>query len=299
MCKRVSDEVIAALAAACPSLESLELGGCSHLTNDGLRALAAAPRLRARLRRLNLRSCWQITDAGIGHLAGIRSSTTTTNPHLDGDNEDDIGLAALEVLVLQDCQKLSDAALRMLQEGGSLRTLRSLNLSFCASITDSGLRSLGRLTALESLNLRACDNVGDLGLAYLAEASVNLASLDVSFCERVSDAGLGHIAGGLFSLRRLALAGCRRISDEGLGQVAKTLLDLDTLSVGQCVRIGDRSLELIAAHLRQLRRIDLYGCPRLSAAGVVALRAGLPRLSSMNLGLLQAPSPAATESEQR
>ena len=290
MCKRVSDEVIAALAAACPSLESLELGGCSHLTNDGLRALAAAPRLRARLRRLNLRSCWQITDAGIGHLAGIRSSTTTTNPHLDGDNEDDIGLAALEVLVLQDCQKLSDAALRMLQEGGSLRTLRSLNLSFCASITDSGLRSLGRLTALESLNL---------GLAYLAEASVNLASLDVSFCERVSDAGLGHIAGGLFSLRRLALAGCRRISDEGLGQVAKTLLDLDTLSVGQCVRIGDRSLELIAAHLRQLRRIDLYGCPRLSAAGVVALRAGLPRLSSMNLGLLQAPSPAATESEQR
>ena len=81
--------------------------------------------------------------------------------------------------------------------------------------------------------------------------------------------------------------------------MAKTLLDLDTLSVGQCVRIGDRSLELIAAHLRQLRRIDLYGCPRLSAAGVVALRAGLPRLSSMNLGLLQAPSPAATESEQR
>jgi F-box/leucine-rich repeat protein 14 len=288
-CKRLTNEGLAAVAAACPQLESLDLGGCSRLTNEGLRALAALPCARGNLHRLSLRSCYQITDTGVGHLVGLTTKTTINSDESEAEKSAKIGgLLALEDLSLQDCQKLTDAALCLLQEEGSScrRTLRRLNLSFCAGITDGGLRSLGRLGALEALCLRACDNIGDRGLAHLAEASVRLNSLDVSFCA-VSDTGLAHIAGGLFSLRQLAVVGCCRITDEGLCRVAKTLLDLDTLSVGQCVRLSDRSLEAMAAHLRHLRRLDLYGCPRISAAGVAGLRAaGLPRLTSLNLSLL-------------
>lgn len=291
MCKRITDDGLAVIAASCPGLESLELGGCTRLTNDGLRIIAGS-RMRTTLRRLNLRSCWQITDAGISHLAGMTTTSAEDDDPTAAATE--VGLTAIEELVLQDCQKLSDAALRMLQEGLSHHhraPLRVLNLSFCASITDSGLRSLGRMATLEELNLRACDNVSDLGLGYLAEASIGLHTLDVSFCERITDAALGHLASGLFSLRRLALVGCRRIGDDGLAKMAKTLLDLDTLSVGQCGRLTDRSLELIGRHLKQLRRIDLYGCSRLTAAGIESLRASLPRLVSMNLGLLHQPPP--------
>lgn len=287
-CKKISDEGLAAVAAACPALERLELGGCTRLTNDGLRIVAASP-MRRTLRRLNLRSCWLITDAGIGYLTGAAALSPAAQGNdspMFADMTTTTGLSAIEELVLQDCQKLSDTALSLIQEG-LYRTLRRLNLSFCASITDSGLRCLGRMAALEELNLRACDNVSDLGLGYLAEASIGLQNLDVSFCERLTDAALGHIAGGLFSLRRLEIRGCRRVSDEGLAKIAKTLLELDTLGLGQCSRISDRSLELVAAHMKQLMRIDLYGCGRITAAGTAHLQASLPRLTSMNLGLLQ------------
>jgi len=296
MCKRLTDEGLAAVAAACPALERLDLGGCTRLTNDTLRVMSAS-RMRGSLRWLNLRSCWLITDGGVGFLTGNGTMVNTSRLD-DDDNDNDVsanralstGMTALEELILQDCQEISDAALRMLQEGGGrhhIRPLRRLNLSFCANITDSGLRCVGRMAALESLNLRSCDNVSDLGLGYLAEASIGLQSLDVSFCPRISDVGLGHIAGGLFSLRHLAVMGCGRLSDEGLSKVAKTLLELETLAIGQCGRITDRSLELIGAHMKQLRRIDLYGCGRTTGFGILALAGQLPRLNCMNLGLLQ------------
>jgi F-box/leucine-rich repeat protein 14 len=164
MCKRITDEGFAAVAAACPALERLDLGGCTRLTNDTLRVMAAS-RMRNSLRWLNLRSCWLITDAGVGFLTGsVGTTVKTTTEGLDDDDEDDVtdaatttGMTALEELILQDCQEVSDAALRMLQEGsggGSGRRhippLRRLNLSFCANITDSGLRCVGRMASLES-----------------------------------------------------------------------------------------------------------------------------------------------------
>ncbi|XP_049814989.1 F-box/LRR-repeat protein 14 [Schistocerca nitens] len=265
LCKQVTDTSLGRIAQYLKNLESLELGGCCNVTNTGLLLIAWGLR---RLRRLNLRSCWHISDQGISYLAG-----------LNRDNAD--GNLALEYLGLQDCQRLSDEALKHVSTG--LTTLKSINLSFCISITDSGLKHLAKMASLRELNLRACDNISDVGMAYLAEGGSRVSHLDVSFCDKIGDQALAHVSQGLFHLRSLSLSACQ-ISDEGVCRVAETLHDLETLNIGQCNRITDKGLTTIAESLRHLRCIDLYGCTRITTQGLERIMR-LPQLSTLNLGL--------------
>ncbi|KAH7948545.1 F-box/LRR-repeat protein 14 [Rhipicephalus sanguineus] len=267
MCKQITDNSLGRIAQHLKGLERLDLGGCTDVTNTGLLLIAWGLH---NLRSLNLRSCRGVSDPGIGHLAGM----SPTNA---------IGTLRLESLCLQDCQKLTDDALRYISNG--LHDLRSLNLSFCASVTDAGLKHAARMARLRELNLRSCDNISDLGLAYLAEGGSRISTLDVSFCDKVGDQGLLHASQGLFQLRSLSLNACP-VSDDGIGRVARSLGDLQTLHLGQCGRVTDKGLSLIADHLKQLRCIDLYGCTKITTVGLEKLMQ-LPNLGVLNLGLWQ------------
>ncbi|KAJ9582696.1 hypothetical protein L9F63_022963, partial [Diploptera punctata] len=265
LCKQVTDTSLGRIAQYLKNLEVLELGGCCNVTNTGLLLIAWGLK---NLRRLNLRSCWHVSDQGISHLAGLNRDTADGN-------------LALEYLGLQDCQRLSDEALKHVSLG--LTGLKSINLSFCVSITDSGLKHLAKMVSLRDLNLRSCDNISDIGMAYLAEGGSRISSLDVSFCDKIGDQALVHVSQGLFNLRSLSLSACQ-ISDEGICRIAKTLHDLETLNIGQCSRITDKGLQTIADSLRNLRCIDLYGCTRITTHGLERIMK-LPQLSTLNLGL--------------
>lgn len=265
LCKQVTDSSLGRIAQCLKNLEVLELGGCCNVTNTGLLLIAWG--LKS-LRWLNLRSCWHVSDQGIGHLAGFNRDTAD-------------GTLLLEYLGLQDCQRLSDEALKYVSSG--LTELKSINLSFCVSITDSGLKYLAKMASLKELNLRSCDNISDIGMAYLAEGGSRITSLDVSFCDKISDQALIHVSQGLFNLKSLSLSACQ-ISDDGLMRIAKTLHDLETLNIGQCSRITDKALTAVAESLKRLRCIDLYGCTRITTAGIQSIMK-LPQLAVLNLGL--------------
>ena len=109
-----------------------------------------------------------------------------------------------------------------------------LNLSFCVSITDTGLKSLARSPRLQDLNLCSCDNVSDIGIGFLARthdfpdmnappAAAQLEKLDVSFCSNITDSGMKHIAMGLTHLKTLSVANCT-LTDESLTRIAKSLI---------------------------------------------------------------------------
>lgn len=265
LCKQVTDTSLGRIAQHLKNLEVLELGGCCNITNTGLLLVAWGLR---RLRKLCLRSCWHVSDQGIGHLCGLSGETASGN-------------LALEYLGLQDCQRLSDEALRHVSVG--LPNLRAINLSFCVSITDGGLKHLAKMPELRELNLRSCDNISDVGMAYLAEGGSRITTLDVSFCDKIGDQALGHISQGLFNLKSLSLSACN-ISDEGLERIARTLHELDTLNVGQCSKITDRGLNTVADSLNRLTCIDLYGCTKITSAGLEIITK-LPQLTTLNLGL--------------
>lgn len=264
LCKQISDHGLGKIAQNVRGLEVLELGGCCNVTNNGLLLIAWGLR---KLRRLNLRSCWVVSDTGIGHLAGMTSEAE--------------GNLRLEHLGLQDLPSLTDEALRHVAAG--LVGLRSVNLSFCVSVTDSGLKHLARMPALEELNLGSCDNISDIGMAYLTDGGSALRSLDVSFCEKIGDPALVHISQGLFQLRSLSLNHCQ-ITDEGLARLAKNLHGLETLNIGQCDRITDAGLESITVDLVNLSAIDLYGCTQITRKGLDIIVKN-PKLKKLNLGL--------------
>lgn len=266
LCKQITDATLTKIAQHMRNLEYLHLGGCCHISNHGLLFISWGLR---KLKKLELRSCWNISDDGIGNLAGLNQSAPG-------------GTSELEHLSLQDCQKITDEALANISNG--LNKLVSINLSFCISVSDSGLKNLAKMSSLRELNLRSCDNISDIGMAYLAEGGSRITTLDVSFCDKIGDQALHYISQGLFNLRSLSLSSCQ-ISDEGIFKIAKTLHDLETLNIGQCSRLTDKALLAIAESMEQLKCIDLYGCTKMTENGIKENTLKFPQLTYINLGL--------------
>ncbi len=170
------DELILALMAYCPSMRSIELwygdvtdaAGAAmvrmypglvelrlsnlRLTDDALRAIAQH---LPKLHRLDLDESPGISDAGVIELA--QKCTALKDLNLCGTSITDAAITAiatncgdLEELVLQNCENLTDAALRVVR----LPKLTNLDLSGCSEISDAGLIELSRqCTALKSLGI--------------------------------------------------------------------------------------------------------------------------------------------------
>lgn len=272
LCKSITDRSLEKIAQYLKNLEILELGGCSYITNVGMLLIALGLK---KLKNLNLRSCPHISDTGIGHLCGLDPECNKL------ESQPAPGNFELECLGLQDCQKLTDKALKHICSG--MAHIKSINLSFCGNITDLGLKFLAKMTSLKDLNVRSCDNVTDRGLGYLSEGGSRLEALDVSFCENIGDQGLQFLAHGMYSLHSLSLSACN-ISDDGLITIVGALPDIITLNIGQCGKITDRSLTEIGRNLKSLKSIDLYGCTRISTIGLEKIMK-LPCLNTLNLGL--------------
>ena len=270
LCKEVSDNSLGRIATHCKGLQSLDLGGCTKITNTGLLLISWGLK---KLEMLNLRSCRLISDHGIGYLAGLDST---------GSNY--ASSSGLKELGLQDCQKLTDESLKHVSVG--IPELRKINLSFCISVTDTGLKSLAKLSSLEDLNLRSCDNVSDIGIGFLSSedgCSGHLRALDVSFCGNITNAGIKSIACGLRGLRSLSMANCI-VTDDGLEKISTNLAGLKSLNLGQCNGVSDRSLGLMCDRLKELSRIDLYGCCKASEATISRIRR-MPKMTDLNLSL--------------
>lgn len=127
-------------------------------------------------------------------------------PFMGGPTSDNItdellvhlrSLPRLEVLILEDCDQITDAGLRHLT---GLRQLRELRLSR-TQITDEGLDSLSNMCHLKSLHLEEIALTDD-GLAKL----VHLQQLEELWLldTEVTDAGVEHLA-KLTNLRELDL----------------------------------------------------------------------------------------------
>ena len=280
LCKEVNDDTLGRIAQTTTNLEDLDLAGCSKITNGGLIFIGWGLK---KLKRLNLRSCRQLTDHGIAHLAGIAqhplSLSLPTKPNQEHSQQE---RSSIEELCLQDCQKLTDESLNHLSQG--LKSLKSLNLSFCVSITDTGLKSLSRLDSLRSVNLRSCDNVSDIGISFLAEENSGIENLDVSFCANVTNMGLKHISTGFVKLKCLSMTTCS-INDEGLKKMSKNLVNLEELNIGQCVSITDEGLKSIYENMKGLKILDLYGCTKVSSKAVTQTKKNIPSLRQLNLDL--------------
>ena len=287
-CCEVSDAGLQTLVASCPMLESLNLRGCSQLSDAVISCLGPA------LRCLNLDGCDQITDAGLKILAGSCPMLESLN--LRGCSQlTDAAIGclgpALRCLNLNGCDQITDAGLKFL--AGSCPNLESLNLKWCSQLTDAGWRNLTDLLSLTHLDLsfsKACDNletgepeesldvqldfVEGMKLEYLGlgafhrltDANVQfckrlpLTRLDLGGCERITDAALKCLEG--MALEWLDLAGCR-VTDEGLQYLQG--MPMRYLCMPCCGVTDEGVLEYLQD--MPLTFLNLYSCPRVIGRG--------------------------------
>lgn len=269
LCRQLTDSTLSRVVSVASNLETLDVGGCSDITDNGILLIACGLK---RLRSLCLRGCRLVSDVGLAHLAGAGSIAASA-----------AAAATLERLILHDCQKITDTALGHI--GAGLRALRTLDISFCTSVSDDGLRCVARLPVLQELRARACDGLTDVGIAYLATAS-RLTILDIAFCMHVTDRALLLLirsSATLPHLRHLYLSACA-ITDEGIDHVTNVFSELQSLGIGQCLGVTDSGLAMIAARLKFIEYIDVYGCTLVTSSGLDTLRQ-LPSLKSLNLSL--------------
>jgi len=73
-----------------------------------------------------------------------------------------------------------------------LTSLRYLNLSYCAGVTDAGLAHLKAFPGLRQLYLRGCNRITDAGLLHLHALS-DLLTLELTDCKQLTAGGLAAL----------------------------------------------------------------------------------------------------------
>lgn len=141
-------------------------------------------------------------------------------------------------------------------------------------ITDTSLMALGYVTTLRSLRLTACRFVTDSGLQSLA--ALRLETLDISWTQ-VSDEGIASGVARCPSLTSLNLTGLDRLTDRGVASLL-SLTSLRRLALA-CTGITDAALDYLTYYTRypdagpahigvsSLKRLELSSC-RLTETGV-------------------------------
>ncbi|XP_077840335.1 F-box and leucine-rich repeat protein 13 isoform X11 [Macaca mulatta] len=174
-CRDLSTEAVATLCFQQPGLTSLDLSGCSELT-DG--ALLAVSRGLRHLRRLSLGKLQRLTDAGCTALGGLRElqSLNMAECCLVRGRELAQALGSvhgapsqLASLSLAHCSSLKDASVLSMIPALGL-SLRVLDLSSCVALTNRTLQAICTyLTHLSVLRLAWCRELCDWGLLGLEE----------------------------------------------------------------------------------------------------------------------------------
>ena len=141
----------------------------------------------------------------------------------------------VERLDLTGCSQLTNLVLEEIggagRRLGKRRPLKSLNLTNCKLVGDSGISALvscGNVRLLESLNLRSCVGITNASLYAIANAAKarqgildKIGSLTLSGCGNVTDAGVIALVRACRNILKLDLSGCHRISPEALSTMAQ------------------------------------------------------------------------------
>nr|XP_008255666.2 F-box/LRR-repeat protein 2 isoform X4 [Oryctolagus cuniculus] len=272
-CRDLSTEAVTTLCRQQPGLTSLDLSGCSELT-DG--ALLAVSRGLRHLRCLCVGKLQRLTDAGCTALGGLRQ---------------------LQSLDMAECCLVSgrELARALGPLHGVPLPLASLRLAYCSSLKprpelehqDSGPKesslqprgpSLLVLQALQELDLTACSKLTDASLAKVLQFP-QLRQLSLSLLPALTDLGLVAVARGCPSLERLALSHCGRLSDEGWAQAAGSWPRLQHLNLSSCSQLTEQTLDTIGQECKQLRVLDVAMCPSINVAAVRRFRDRLPEVT--------------------
>lgn len=190
-CLRVGDSLAPLCAASAGSLTSINVSGCSSITDGTL--LTIVHHVGPRLQFLSVAGCDKLTEAAIGELNGA------TCPRLTH-------------LRLGKVPAVTDA---VLVDAVSTLPLKCLAVNGCVHVSDPGVAAVaaGCGGTLQRLSLEYCFRVTNVGLDALAAHCPHLASLNVRICDKMTLPGFETLAAKCPALRTVKLSGVHTQSE--------------------------------------------------------------------------------------
>ena len=114
-------------------------------------------------------------------------------------------------------------------------------------ITDDGLLGLSEnCNDLKSLHISECGNITDTGMIAIIN-KCNLQSLDIGWCESITDSSILQISNKCDQLQELNIASCNNITDTSLIEIGKNCIHLKSLNISSN-NITDTSLIWLESH---------------------------------------------------
>lgn len=244
-CFRITDIGLAHLSKMA-SLRDLAMRNCSRITSAGLFCLGSN---RLRLVSIDISGCTELTEDSVAWLthqlalpdmerldsaelipAELPSlfATSTTTPPATPRFANPASFSSSSPLRVIRMDGLRVVSARTLQAIASVRTrvfectikieikyfffqdapyLTELRLSHCSQITDECLCIISQMHCLEILDLGCCVQVTDDGIQTVVASCPNLQQVVISWCELLSDRSLKAIS-SLRNLKLLDISGC-------------------------------------------------------------------------------------------
>lgn len=261
----------------CPSLRELLLVGCTMISGVGLLQVThGCPHLST----LDIGYCYRILNHGtlpVGVSAFPPNLTELTLHGVQMSRDLLIGLvdelAYIKRLTLCGMKAVDDDTLEQICLAAG-RTLTSLDLSGCSSLTDTGLSTISKhCQAIDSLKVSFCPNISGKCLKPLficPRRGRDFKAFVANGCKMFSVDVVTEIAAGCPLLSVLRLAGMKDVDDALLTAVAENCRQLTHVSIKGCGLVSDAGVcEL--ARMCPLEEVVLSGVSRLTDRSVFAL----------------------------
>jgi hypothetical protein len=319
-CPNVSHETLVPIARQNKFLHTLQLGG-TNVQDEALSLICAAIQeggCGETLTALDISHCAELTDLGVCCVAEVCPQLRSLR--MAGlSRVSDRGVRAvcancwgLEHLDVEDIFLLRDDAFwfsasydgRRAANENMLVSLKHLNLSDCANLTDRGVEGLAeRCRQMDVLVLRGCDKITDTALRHLGDPSISTASsasmsdtihsLNLSYSTGITGPGVLALLPSCACLEELDLSGLANfVNDAFVQTMGRSCPTLQKLTLQKCLLLSDAALCSLAENL-WLEHLDVTGCHKLTDAGIEVLSEACNGLRSLALRRLKRVSDAA------
>ncbi|KAJ6732346.1 hypothetical protein OIU79_003465 [Salix purpurea] len=158
--------------------------------------------------------------------------------------------------------------------GQGLHKLKSLTVTSCPGVTDTGLEAVGKgCPNLKQFCLHKCAFLSDSGLVSFTKAAETMESLQLEECHRITQFGFfGSLLNCGANLKAISLVNCSGIRDLKLDLPELSACNsLRSLSIRNCPGFGDNSLALLGNLCPQLRNLELSGLQGVTDAGILSV----------------------------
>lgn len=153
------------------------------------------------------------------------------------------------------------------------RTLTSLRLNDCLSITSVALHFIIDCVKLKKLSLHNCYWLTDGCLETIAfHQGEKLEELDLTNCLTISENCIIILLNRFRKLRVLSLASVANVNDNVLFSISKYQNEIVHLNLFSCKSVTDRGIGALSLNCKKLEALSIRGCGNITEGALAPLR---------------------------